>query len=86
LDRLTSLRLLVLKDNRYFLTIPAFVGQKRERLRAVANTGAAKLVTAVEPMILRLSRALNERPEVCFHMLWSRVIDASLISDRQHPA
>jgi hypothetical protein len=77
LDRLVSQNLLVMYDGKYFLTIPVFVGAKRDRLRQIANEGAAKLIPVVEPMIPRLRQALGNRPDVCFHMLWSRVIDAN---------
>ena len=76
LNRLISLRLLVKKDDRYFLTLPVFVGERRERLRALADSGAAGITAVVATMIPRLRGALGDRPDACFHVLWSRLIDA----------
>jgi hypothetical protein len=77
LSRLTRDSLLYLKDGRYYLTVPVFVGDKRERLRQVTYDASAKLVPVIDSMIPRLEKLLGDRREMLFHLLWSRVIDAN---------
>ena len=77
LSRLTTDSLIYFRDDRYYLTVPVFVGDRRERLRQVTDAASAKLVPVVDSMIPRLEKLLGDRREMLFHLLWSRVIDAN---------
>jgi len=77
IDHLVKDSLLTLRNGKYFLTVPVFVGARRDRLRQITDSGAAKLAPAVAKMISRLQEKLKAHPEMVFHILWSRVIDAN---------
>lgn len=77
LARLKMDSLIEVRGDKYYLTVPVFVGERRERLRQVTYEASARLVPVVDSMIPRLEKTLGDRREMLFHLLWSRVIDAN---------
>jgi hypothetical protein len=62
-------------DRRYRLTVPAIVGDKRERLREYTEQTAQQLLPSTEKMISRIQPHLAGRDEMLYHVLWSIVMD-----------
>jgi tetratricopeptide (TPR) repeat protein len=75
LERLRQGRLLRLADGRCSIDFPVFVGGRRRELQSVVDEAAARLAPRVMAMQQRLRAGVSKRPEIVFHILWSRVMD-----------
>jgi hypothetical protein len=75
LERLERGNLIKKSDDRYILSFPAIVGDKREKLREYAAQAAQQLVPPVEKMIAQIRLHLAGRDEMLYHVLWSVVMD-----------
>ena len=75
LERLERGNLIKKSDDRYILSFPAIVGDKREKLREYAVQAAQQLVPPVEKMIAQIRLHLAGRDEMLYHVLWSVVMD-----------
>lgn len=75
LDVLIKGHVLNLVDSRYILSFSAIVGEKREALADIVNDASEELSLLVESMIMQLRKQLENRQDILFHILWSRVID-----------
>jgi tetratricopeptide (TPR) repeat protein len=75
LRALTEGKVLKLADDRCSPAFPVFVGRDRAVLRDVTDAGVDDLVPVAERLVRRLEAELGDRPEMLFHLLWSRVVD-----------
>jgi hypothetical protein len=76
--RLSDLRkgnAIVLRNGRCSLTFPVIVGRRRTRVRTIAQAAVVTLRPKVKSMVQRLYASVPQRPELVFHLFWSRVID-----------
>ena len=72
LEQANDLRIV---DGKCSLTFPVLVGQQRRKFQAVVDKGAERLVPKVMALKQRLQGGIPSRPDILFHLLWSRVID-----------
>jgi hypothetical protein len=77
LEKLQHGNALRIVDGRCSLTFPVLVGKRRQDLQTVVDEAAARLAPRVLVMKQRLQAAVPDRPEMVFHLLWSRVMDDS---------
>jgi tetratricopeptide (TPR) repeat protein len=77
-QRLTQLingNAIVMKEGKYFLSFPVIVKKQREMLERVVTEKALALSSRIEVMLQKIQKEVKGRPDVLFHLLWSRVMD-----------
>jgi len=75
LNILTEGNVLISTDQKYRLSFPVIVGEKRKAMADIVTKAAEELSPFVELMINKLKKELKENENILFHILWSRIID-----------
>jgi hypothetical protein len=75
LKNLVAGNILVLRGGRYFIAFPVVTGETREKLTAEVDAVAREITPQVVPLLDQIRVAVPDRPDMVFHLLWSRVMD-----------
>src|ERR1019366_6650791 len=68
---------ILINKGRCSLNFTVLVGARREELKSTVTKASEKLAPRVARLAQRLREGVPERPDMVFHLLWSRVMDDS---------
>lgn len=75
LDSLAVARVVRVNAGRCEAGFPVLLGERRRALAAVADSAAARMAPFLDSLLVQLGSLARSRPELVFHLLWSRVMD-----------
>jgi hypothetical protein len=75
LEKLIAGKVIERNKNGFTLLFPVLVGKKRVELQSIIHRRISEKDVSLDSIILTLKQALPEKPEMIFHILWSRIMD-----------
>lgn len=75
IQKLLAGSVLVLRNDKYFLGIPAIIGGVRTELATIVDKKAHLIAPQVASILNRILEATPGNGDMAFHLLWSRVMD-----------